>query len=444
MTGMPPEQQGAHDAASDESLATVADGFRSAGVADTRRSEGGEPGGEWRADGSWATDAEVGQLVFDDDEPPAIGSTVPVPKNVHIGVAGVVIVALFFLWRSAGSGDATSDLPSDGGPAAAEADSTAAGTDSGATDDELGALERRIGELEAALASAKPPAIAGTAIRRIIVPADARFVSLGNQGLAVIGPFGGYAAIDPATNAVVAATQAANGATRVMRTPSAVWITNRNDDQIVRVDAVANAVVSVFEFPGPDGVAKLGDTLVVASSDERFVAQVDPASGQILDRVEVPGTPGDVWISGDERWIWIGLLDTGEVVKVDAETFVVVERVTVGAGPVDLEGAGGTLWVTNRIEQTVVGVDMETGVLGSSFLVGGEPTASAVYRNDLWVSLTAAGELVQLDLVSGAVLSRTPLGSSSRGGPSGMAVGAGSLWIAMQSERSVVRVTIDD
>ncbi|MDG1878737.1 MAG: hypothetical protein P8I99_15120 [Acidimicrobiales bacterium] len=407
---------------------------------------------------------EVGQLIPDDPEPSiaaaALGlgaapNTVTVSRRalmVGAGVAGLVIVVLFFLWRSAGGDDdstaASGDDTAEMADRDADADeSSAAGVDDAgvsATEDELAVLGGRIGELEAELAAMRPPALAGSAMRRIVVATDASFVSLGNQGLAVIGPFGGYAAVDPATNAVTATAQVASGATRVMRTESAVWITNATGNQIVRVDAVANAVRSVFDFPSPDGIAKLGPTLVVASFDGGFVAQVDPANGEVLNELDVLGEPGDVWVNDSEDWIWVALVDSGEVVKIDAETLEIADRVTVGAGPSGLTGDDGILWVANDIEGTVVGVDMDSVEVVASIAVGDSPTAAAIYENDLWVSVTGAGELVQIDRETGEVITRTPLGSSNRGGPGGMTAGSGSLWVAMQGERSVVRITIGE
>lgn len=411
---------------------------------------------------------EVGQLIPDDPEPepepqPTAGSlppaaaadTVTLPRNVVMvgaGVSAALIVALFFLWRSAGGDDGSTAAPSGDVAEVADTDTTADAVDADAVEtvdvsafeDEIASLGGRIGELEAELAAVPPPALAGSAMRRIVVAADASFVSLGNQGLAVVGPFGGYAAVDPATNSVTATAQVATGATRVMRTASAVWITNYADSQIVRVDAVANTVLSVFDFPGPDGIAKLGPTLVVASFDGGFLAQVDPANGEILNQLDVLGKPSDVWVDGDERWIWVALFDTGEVVKVDAETFEVAGRVTVGAGPVGLTGEAGVLWVANNTEGTAVSVDMDSIEVISSVAVGEGPTATAIYGDDLWVSVTDAGELVQVDRETGEIITRTPVGSSNRGGPTGMAVGAGSLWVAMQGERSVVRVTLGE
>ena len=57
------------------------------------------------------------------------------------------------------------------------------------------------------------------------------------------------------------------------------------------------------------------------------------------------------------------------------------------------------------------------------------------------MTVTETGDLLQLQPETGLIITRTPLGTSSRGGPTGVAVGNGSLWVAMQGERSVVRVT---
>lgn len=389
----------------------------------------------------------------------AAPDTVTLPKkafSIGVAVASALILVLAVLWRSGGDGSSDaaggegSATPTPEPAAGAEPDADAAvdGEDDPAVA-RVGELERDVADLgglvadlEAELAAVQPPALPGSALRRIVVAADASFVSLGNEGLAVIGPFGGYAAVDPATNSVTATAQVASGATRVMRTASAVWITNYTDNQIIRVDPVSDAVVHTIGFAGPDGVAKRGPALIVASSDGGFVARVDPGSGDILEQVEVLGTPSDVLVSADDSTVWAAVSDTGEVVRIDASTFEVTDRVTVGAGPKALTLVDGVLWVTNNSEGTVAAVDVETLAVLATVPVGPGPTAVEVYSDSAWVSVTDAGELVQLDRDTYEVITRTPLGSSNRGGPTGMTVGAGSLWIAMQGERSVVRLSL--
>ena len=383
------------------------------------------------------------------------------PFLVGVGVAVLAILALFALWQSAGGDDgptATEAPVSDDEPAevadeagdevddaaiddavasaGAEADARIAGLETTITEQETA-----IAGLQAELAAVPPPALRGDEMRRIVVAADASFVSVGSESVAVIGPFGGYAAIDPATNAVTAAGQVASGATRVLRTSAAVWITNYADSEIVRIDPTTSTVVSSVEFPGPDGIAKLGGALVVASFDGGFVAQVDPAAQAISQQIEVGGQPTDVFVTEDEASIWVALFDTGEVIRIDAESFTVTTRITVGSGPVGLDVADGTLWVVNHAEGTVVGVDLASEDVVANYPVGAGPTAATVFDGSLWVTVTDAGELVQLDPATGETITRTPLGTSNRGGPTGLAVGNDSLWVAMQGERSVVRVT---
>lgn len=387
------------------------------------------------------------------------------PFLVGVGVAALAILGLFFLWQGAGGDDGptatdtpdseeslvdpapteapSSDDESDAAvvdeavaTATAEADARIAGLETTISDQEVA-----ITGLQAELAAVPAPALRGDEMRRVVVAADASFVSVGSESVAVIGPFGGYAAIDPATNAVTAAGQVASGATRVLRTSAAVWITNYADSEIVRIDPITSTVVASLQFPGPDGVAKLGATLAVASFDGGFVAQVDPSAEAISRQVDVGGQPTDVFVTEDESAVWVALFDTGEVVRIDAATFAITARITVGSGPVGLDAADGVLWVVNHAEGTVVGVDLATETVVSNFPVGAGPTAATSFNGSLWVTVTDAGELVQLDPTTGETITRTPLGTSNRGGPTGLAVGNDSLWVAMQGERSVVRVT---
>ena len=387
----------------------------------------------------------------------SVGDQITLPRTVALAAAGAaaaVIVALFVLWQSAGGdagtvmvgttvdADAEETPGSDGEspPADGEMGDAAPSVEVAALEAEIASQAAAIASLEDELADIPPPAIDGADMRRIVVAADASFVSVGNEGVAVIGPFGGYAAIDPATNAVTATSQVASGATRVMRTKAAVWITNYADNQIVRIDPIASSVMSTFEFAGPDGLAKLGPSLAVASFDGQFVAQVEPATGEILNQVDVGGTPTDVLVMPDEASLWVALFDTGEVVRIDTASFSVTDRVRVGDGPFGLSLDDQTLWVVNRLEGTVAAVDTASASVALTFSVGAGPTAAVVYEDD-WVTVTESGHLLQLQPETGQIITRTPLGTSRGGGPAGVAVGNGSLWVAMQGERSVVRVT---
>ena len=375
-----------------------------------------------------------------------------VPFLIGAGVVAIVIAALAALWLTGGD-DSSPENAEDGSPstsAAEEADADATGDPTTLTQADFDTLEadlassqERVTELETELLVQPIPALPGTSLRRIVVAADAKFVSVGADSVAVVGPFGAYAAIDPATNAVTATGQVASGATRVMRTASAVWTTNYGGSEIVRVDPIANEVLSTFPFPGPDGIAKDDGNLIVASHDGAFVARVNSADGEILDQVDVQGKPTAVAVTSGFG-IWAAIFDTGELVQIDPDTFEITERVIVGAGPVGLTVHEGLAWVANHEEDTVAVVDLETAEVLETIAVGAGPTEVAVQGNYAWITVTDAGNLIQLDTTTFKIVTQTPLGASSRGGPTGIAVGNGSVWVAVQGERSVVRVTLPE
>ncbi len=291
------------------------------------------------------------------------------------------------------------------------------------------------------LASTPAPALPGTSLQRVVISADVAFVSASETSVAVVGPFGNYANIDPADNSVTAAGQVAAGATRVIRTPTSVWITSYHDGQLVWVDPVTNTVKYSFDFPAPDGLAKDGGSLLVSSFDRGFVARFDPGVGKVIEQVNVGGTPTAV-APGPDGGIWALIFDTGELIRIEPSTFTISDRIPVGAGPVGLTFSPGTVWVANHDEGTVAQVSIAERKVIRAVEVGSGPTELLVDTTGLWVSVTNAGEVVQMDLDSGSVITRTPVGGvGDGGGPTGISAGAGSIWVAIEGEQSVVRIT---
>jgi YVTN family beta-propeller protein len=248
--------------------------------------------------------------------------------------------------------------------------------------------------------------------------------------------------IDPSTNRVVVNASVGSNATRVLLTSTAVWITDYADSLVLRVDPLTGQVVGQFAFLGPDGITKDGDSLVVASFDGNIVGRIDPGTGELLQQVDVGGSPTAVY-SDATYGLWAAVFDTGEIVQIDQSSFGIRQRVVVGAGPVGITSDGTHLYVTNNGEGTVAKVDPFTGDVVWTAPVGEEPTEVVVVDDAAWATVTGEGSLVQLDLETGEVVSRTPLGGAvAGGGPTGISYGAGALWIAMQGEQSVQKVEL--
>ncbi len=382
------------------------------------------------------------------DEPPA--GTVAISKTtlaVIGSVMAVVIAGLIFLWQTSGSDGpqpveaAPSTVPTTIAQSAGDPSSSTTNAPTTTIANTVDGLKAQLDEARAALAAAPPPALPGVSMQRIVVSAEASFVSASDTSVAVVGPFGNFANIDPSTNAVVAAGQVAPGATRVIRTPSSVWITDYHDSKLIWLNPATNVVNQSFDFPGPDGLAKDGKSLIIASFDNGVVTRFDPAVGKIVEQVDVGGNPTAVAV-GPQGGIWATIFNTGELVRVDPATFTISDRIPVGSGPVGIALSKGTVWVANHDEGTIAQVSMAERKVVSSIPVGAGPTGVLVVSGNLWVTATNAGDLLQIDLASGQVVTRTPLGGVARGGgPTGISAGAGSIWVAIEGEQSVVRIT---
>lgn len=415
------------------------------------------------------------------DDHPAIGSdrsgpaggptdddSITVPRSAFLlglGSVAAVMLLLVVLWQTAGddggpaavAGDADvdADVALDPPPDPVDTDTAPdpVDTDTPSTPDpgvadtlaaELAEAEATVASLEKVvteLESRPPPALPGSAMRRIVVGGDANFVSALDGSVAVVGTFGSLQLIDPATNRVSATGDVGTAANRVLRTPTSVWVTNYQDGLVVQVDPGTNTVARLIAIPGPDGIAKDGDTLVVASFDEGFVARVDPTSGEVVEWVDVGGRPTAVH-RGDHG-LWVAVFDTGELVRIDPDSFDIVERVVVGAGPVGISADATHLWVTNNDEGTVAKVDPETAEVVFTVAVGEGPAEVVSVEGSAWVTVSDDGTLVQLDTATGEILTVTPLGGAiAGGGPTGIDFADGALWIAVQGEQSVVRIDI--
>lgn len=378
---------------------------------------------------------------------------------IGLGAVALAIAGLFALWQTSGDDGAetvagppevTETLAADPTTPVDDVDTTVDEDDGAAEVDND--LADRLADAQAevvglrsevdALAERPAPAIPGNRVRRIVVSADAKFVSAFDGSVAVVGAFGGLSIIDPEINRVISGGPVADAATRVLRTSSSVWITNYAGNEILQVDPVTATVVARFAFLGPDGIEKDGDTLIVASFDGNLVSRVNPGSGEAMQTVDVGGSPTDV-ISHPDHGLWVAVFSTGELVQIDPATFTVINRVTVGQGPVGISADATHLWVANHDDGTIAKVDPGTAELVEQIAVGQGPTELVVTGGSVWATVTDDGDLVQVDVNNGSIVTRTPLGGAvAGGGPTGISFGSDAIWVAMQGEQSVVRVDL--
>jgi len=205
------------------------------------------------------------------------------------------------------------------------------------------------------------------------------------------------------------------------------------------VAALAVAGVAVWAATGagrtsPDGSAQGSQSPGVADdplAGETLpaLAFVDAATGEIVDTVAVRNVVEAQFIDGH---FWVLGLNPKALYQIDPETHQIVNTITI---PLAKEGYftidQGTLWFTDFGEPgRVIGIDISTQVIVHDFRFNDDPedlakaSGVAVGAGSLWISMPEAGEILRLDPTTGEVQARIEMFI-----PDVLEFGEDALWV---------------
>ena len=178
--------------------------------------------------------------------------------------------------------------------------------------------------------------------------------------------------------------------------------------------------ISVPDFP--DTLAFDGDEFWLTATGAGQLARLDPATGEVLDTIDVGPDPLDVDY-GEEEGLWVTLRAQGMVVRIDPTTGELLDRVEFqGRRPGGVLVGGGAVWVT--IPNAVARIDPET--LAVQEVAVPEPGGWFLGDDLLWIAQRRDDQVVQIDPVSVTLTDETfPVGED----PDPIAVADGVLWV---------------
>jgi len=164
--------------------------------------------------------------------------------------------------------------------------------------------------------------------------------------------------VDPATNAVAARVDLGGMAEATTEAFGRVWSTNQ-DGTLSGVDpaTATRAVGPVTVSRDVDDVAALPDGLWVSTFYAGLVAKVDPQSGAILARVQLPGQGSGLLAAAGS--LWASVYNAGQVVRIDPVSGKIVATYDAGVEPRALAFDGTAVWVvdegSNLVSRIAVG-----------------------------------------------------------------------------------------
>ena len=171
-----------------------------------------------------------------------------------------------------------------------------------------------------------------------------------------------------------------------------LWVTSRDDGLLLRVDPATGAVERFEMQPssGPMGVAVSDDAVWVALHDAGAMVSVDLDSGSISEPIPISvGAPDQVAWGAGYVWATIGAGDA--VVRIDPRTSSVFTIEHAGDGPAGIAANEDDVWVASSLDGQVIRIDAATGKVTDRVEVGGDVSPQAVTLADggTWVSLMA-------------------------------------------------------
>jgi glutamine cyclotransferase len=180
-----------------------------------------------------------------------------------------------------------------------------------------------------------------------------------------------------------------------------------------------------------------GGALWASLVDTGKLVRVDTTTDKVAAVVTVTRQPGVVNGSGPAgvvSWhgqIWTTDISRQAIARLDPATSRVLERVTVGVGPLEPVVAGDTLWTfgseaPNGPIVRVVRVDLGSKKVVASLRNVGEPFGLLAPPGAVWISDHASGQVLRLDPATNRVVARIAAGTN----PQELAFGAAALWVA--------------
>jgi YVTN family beta-propeller protein len=220
------------------------------------------------------------------------------------------------------------------------------------------------------------------------------------------------------------------GVSRVTRPDSLARI---DENEVGLIDADSGRITAQYAVGhGPQAVAAGAGSVWVANRLDGTVSRIDRRNREVVT-IDVGGEPSGLAFGAGSLWVANGQGRT--VAEVDPDTNTVEETIDVGNAAHAVAVGSGAVWVASAVDATVVRIDLDGGA-PKRIPVDAQPSALAAGAGAIWVASDATARVIRLDPRSGTPLAAIPVGH----GPDGIAVGAGAVWVANRRDGTVSRI----
>ena len=268
----------------------------------------------------------------------------------------------------------------------------------------------------------------------LLVAALAALVARSNDDGRSVIPENAVGLIDPGSGELSDHFAVGRGPSSAAAGAGSVWVGNRSDGTVSRVDADTRQVATVDVGGDPSALAFGEGSVWVASAERRAVSQIDPGTNKVLQTFEVGNAPRGMAVAFGA--VWVATAVDGMVTRIDTERGRPTKRIAVGASPTAIAAGAGALWVASEASGSVVRIDAHSGRVVNVINVGNGPGAIVFGEGAVWVANRQDGTVSRIDPATDAVTELVRVGTE----PTAIAADDGAVWVANGGEGTLSRI----
>lgn len=200
------------------------------------------------------------------------------------------------------------------------------------------------------------------------------------------GDAGSVMVFNPGVGQVEDTIPVGTGAAGVAFGEGALWVADRLNDRLIRVDPRTQQTEEISVGRAPGAVAVGAGSVWVTSTLDNQLWRIDPVGREAIAQIGLSASPTSVAVGGGAVWVTSEQGDT--VARIDPTTDAVVTTVDVGNGPTGVCVAPDGVWVAVGLAGDLARIDAATNEISATFAVEGAPLAVAVdERGAVWVTV---------------------------------------------------------
>jgi YVTN family beta-propeller protein len=216
-----------------------------------------------------------------------------------------------------------------------------------------------------------------------------------------------------------------------------LWIPEFNNGTVTRIGLNTNTILAEIKVGdpaqpsynvAPNVVVVSGDQVWVTQRADKAVARIDSSTNKIVDVIPVDVEPFHLAIDGNI--LWVTAYDEGVVLKVDIQSKEIVARLDIGA-PSDIAVINGMVWVTEHRNGNLVAIDPQTNsvVEQISLPTGSRPCHITYVDGFIWVANKTGNSVSRVDLNTKDVVNISLPQNAAQ-----LTAGGGFIWVALVPE----------